>query len=130
MRMADGLEEVALECIRETDPHVPDQSPFGEGLIERGGYISYVDGKKVGGDARVTRKPRDFRVRGQGAAVAAGYSFPARFQEMGTVHQPARPFFAPVVARVVGSGAVVSAMKRAFAGSLAKKAGFLARTRR
>lgn len=131
LAMAEGLEAVALEVLSIADPNVPDAAPFGEGLIERGGHLTYVDGKKVGGDSRVNRKPRDFKVRGQGVAVAAGYTFPAKFNEIGTVHQPARPFLTPAVMSVVGNqGAVVGAMQRAFSTSLTSKARGLARLAR
>ena len=86
-------------------------------------WVSYVDGKKVGQDQPGIRKPRDFKVRGQGVAVAGGYSFPARFNEMGTVRQPARPFLGPALMAVVGDrGAVEDAMHRAFRQYLQKKA--------
>jgi hypothetical protein len=116
--MARGLERVAFEVLDRAD--VPDAPTFGEGLIGSGGWTSYVDGKKVGGT--VERKPKSFKVRGRGVSVAAGYPSPARFNEMGTVHQPARPFLAPAVVAVVGDGGVVQgAIKVALADVLGAK---------
>jgi hypothetical protein len=113
-----GLEQTAMEVLREVDP--PDQTPYGEGLVDRGGFISYVDGKRVGGDA--DGKPRQMRVRGQGIVVAVGFGFPAKFQEMGTENQPPRPFLTPVVMRVAGDeAAVAGAVRSAFGARMARR---------
>lgn len=113
-RMAGGMEWWAMEVLNRAK--VPDQPLIGQGLVERGGFISYVYGKRVGGDA--DRKPKTLRV-GKGTTVAVGYSFPARFNEMGTVHQPPRPFFLPAVVSVVGdSGVIYGALAEALKGQL------------
>jgi hypothetical protein len=118
--MAVGLETLAQEVLRVAD--VPDQPPYGVGLVDRGGVISFVDGKRVGGDRAVTRRPRDLMTR-KGTTVAVGFSFPAKFQEMGTENQPARPFLTPAVMRVVGSASVVeSALRTALADVLGRRA--------
>lgn len=93
---ADGLFELAKAIISGAD--VPDATPFGEGLVDQGGVIAYVDRKPVasystGADPTV-KKPRAARL-GPGVVIIAGYGFPGRFQESGTVHQPARPFLTP-----------------------------------
>lgn len=111
LAMAKGLEALAFRVLLETDP--PDATPYGEGLVDRGGFVSYVDGKRVGASQADARKPRAFRVRGQGASVAVGYGFPGRFQELGTERQPPRPFLSPAVMRVVGDEHVVGQALRA-----------------
>jgi len=109
--MVKGLEFLALEVLMRTKP--PDAPAYGEGLVDEGCIISYLDGKRVGGDA--DKKPKSLRA-GKGALVAVGFPFPARFQEMGTVNQPPRPFLTPVVMEVVGDAAtVIDALARGFA---------------
>lgn len=119
LAMARGFESLAFQVLRAV--HVPDAAPFGEGLVEGGAFITYVDGKRIGGDPDA-KKPRAFLVRGKGVGVAVGFGFPGRFQELGTVHQPPRPFLTPAVLDVVGDeGAVVGALRSAFASALQKK---------
>ena len=125
--IAEGLEALARMALAETRP--PDAAPFGVGLIEGGGTISYVDGKKVGGDA--DKKPRGMKVRGQGVAVGVGFGFPARFVETGTVRQPARPFLSPAVVDVTGDrGAVEGAIRGALAKALVGQSRRIARAQR
>jgi hypothetical protein len=94
---ADGIEEVLRTFVETAKP--PDATPFGEGLVTRGGWLVYDGSKKVAGgslEGIQPNKPRSFRVRGTaGIQGIAGFGFPARFQEAGTVHQPARPFGTP-----------------------------------
>lgn len=117
--LVEGLERLAEEAIDRTDP--PDAAPYGVGLVEGGGYISYLDGKKVGGTA--PKKPTGMRVRGQGAVVGLGFGFPGRFQETGTVNHPPQPFFAPTVVEAVGDrSAVEGAIRGALSRQLASKA--------
>jgi hypothetical protein len=122
--LAKGLELLAMEVLNTAK--VPDQPVIGEGLVEAGGFISYVDGKRIGGD--VQKKPKAMKVRGRGIVVGVGYDRPARFQEMGTVHQPPRPFLTPAVIAVTGNQAVVvDAIKTALDQHLTKKGAKLAR---
>lgn len=115
--LARGLESIALHILEKTKP--PDATPFGEGLVDAGCFISYMDGKRIGGDA--DKKPKAMRV-GKGAVVAVGYPFPARFQEWGTVRQPSRPFFTPAVIEVTGDrGLVEDAIRTALAAWLGKQ---------
>jgi hypothetical protein len=90
--LADGLGEVALRMLHATHP--PDETPFGEGLVDHGATAVWVNGKKIGGDAD---KPRALRLDKPGVTAIVGFGFPGRFQEVGTVHQPARPFLTPGV---------------------------------
>jgi len=94
--LADGLAAVAAEIVRIADP--PDATPFGEGLVTTGDTYVAVDGKKVAGGAS---KPRRLKVPKPGIVAVAGFGFPGRFQELGTIHQPARPFLTPAVQRVM-----------------------------
>lgn len=94
--LADGLLDVADQILAATHP--PDATPFGEGLVTSGGTYAAVNGKKIGGTAA---KPRGLRVQKPGVTVAVGFGFPGRFQEVGTIHQPARPFFTPAVNEVL-----------------------------
>lgn len=120
LAMAHGLETMAAQVLAETD--APDATPFGQGLVDRGGWVSYVDGKRVGASAGDVKKPRAMRVRGQGVSVGVGYGFPARFQEMGTERQPPRPFLTPVVQRVMGSERdVAEALRAALGKALTRK---------
>jgi len=94
--VADGAFELAKAIVAGAD--APDATPLGEGLVDQGGVIAYVDRKLVatystGADPTV-KKPRAAKL-GPGVVVIAGYGFPGRFQEGGTVNQPARPFLTP-----------------------------------
>ncbi len=98
--MADGLLALADAVIAATK--VPDAAPYGEGLIEEGGTVAYVLGKKVGGTAS---KPKAMKVKSMGVAVAGGFPFPARLQELGTINQPARAFLTPALMATVPDAA-------------------------
>ena len=125
--LVTGLEALANEALARTKAPVAkagEEDQYSP-LSEQKGVISYLDGKRVGGDMSI-KKPKDFTVRGKGASVGVGFGFPARFNEMGTAHQPARPFFTPPVMETVGNeGVVVGAMKAAFGKFLAKKSRML-----
>lgn len=95
LAVADGLLAVGEEIVAAAHP--PDAAPFGEGLVTRGAAAVWVEGRKVGGQAE---KPRSVKVRQYAIVGVAGFGFPARFQEIGTVHQPARPFLAPAKGQV------------------------------
>jgi len=102
LAVADGLAEFGKAVIE--DAHPPDAAPYGEGLVTRGGVLMYLAGRKVSGwsqDGRQPRPPRAARVTGQKIIGVAGFGFPARFQERGTVRQPARPFLWPAVGRMM-----------------------------
>lgn len=92
-----GLLAVAEEALARAD--VPDQPPYGEGLIETGAAGAWLDGVKVGGEADVPDGEST-----DGIVGYVGYGFPAHFQENGTVNQPARPFLTPAVDSATGDG--------------------------
>lgn len=103
--LADGVAVFLEACAQEASGRAPDATPQGVGLVDAWGWMVYVNGKKVAdgsGDGTVVKPPRDLRIsRTAGIAGAIGFGFPARFQEIGTAHQPARPFLSPAVMSVV-----------------------------
>lgn len=106
----DGLVAFAKTVI--AGAHPPDRTPYGEGLVDRGGVIGYVDGKKVSDttiNGEAIKKPRGVSTPKGAVVVIAGWGFPARFQEFGTVRQPARPFLTPVKEQVTPRGADIAA---------------------
>lgn len=116
---ADALFEVAKEVLSVFNPW--DAPPFGRGLPERKGAIAYFGSKKVGAtqiEGRDVAKPRSLRVRAGESAVAVGIGFPARFNELGTVDQAARPRLTPAVAQVAPNAEVIisASIKKRLAG--------------
>lgn len=104
LALAEGIEEVARTIVETAEP--PDATPYGVGLVDSGGWAVYAGSKKVGGgslDGTQPNKPRAFKPLPTGITGIAGFGFPARFQETGTVSQPARPFLWPSAMRVAGS---------------------------
>jgi len=93
--IADGIVDLGRAVIEAGDP--PDAAPYGQGLVTRGGVLVYYNGGKVAGwgeDGRQPKKPRSFKVAAmRGITAAIGWGFPGRFQEFGTVHHGAQPFF-------------------------------------
>ena len=73
--------------------HPPDDPLTAE--VIQGGAVGYIDGRKIGGQATKPSSERGLKQRG--IVAFFGFGFPARFQEIGTVHQPARPFLWPAV---------------------------------
>lgn len=113
--VADGVEEVTRTIVETATP--PDATPYGVGLVDAGGWIVYVGGKKVGGGSlggRQPKKPRSVRVPSSGIIGIAGFGFPGRFQEGGTSHHAAQPFLTPAAERVVPHAPEImrDAMKR------------------
>lgn len=96
-KFVDGMAEIGAHVIEVARPHVPDAPPIGKGLIETGDWAVFADARKVAGTAA---KPRR-EVPKQGVTLLAGYGWPARFQEEGTIHQPARPFVTPAFLEVM-----------------------------
>jgi hypothetical protein len=102
LALANGIEEVVRTIVEVADP--PDAEPFGVGLVTRGGWLVYNGSKKVAGgslDGRQPKKPRAFRVAAtEGITAIAGWGFPARFQETGTINHAAQPFGTPSMLEV------------------------------
>jgi hypothetical protein len=97
---ADGMAAIGELVIGITRP--PDATPFGEGLVTTGDWGVWTGGRKTHGTAT---KPRAAKLARGGITLVAGWGFPARFQEMGTVHQPARPFYTPRIIEVLPDAA-------------------------
>jgi HK97 gp10 family phage protein len=110
LALADGVEAIARTIVETADP--PDATPFGVGLVTQGGWAVYSGSKKVAGGSlggAQPQKPRAFRTVPGAITGFAGFGFPGRFQETGTVHQPARPFFTPAVLAVKARAAEIMA---------------------
>lgn len=102
----DGLLAVAEEVIETARP--PDAPPYGQGLLQGGGTLAYLGNKKVGGqmqDGRNVSKPRSLRLRDM--VAIAGWGFPGRFVELGTVDTSAQPFLTRSVSIVEPQADVV-----------------------
>jgi hypothetical protein len=99
---ADGVFEVGKAIVENADP--PDATPFGQGLVTSGGVLAYHGSKMVGAwslSGKKPKKPRKVKVSAEQGNVYAivGFSFPGRFQEVGTVHHGAQPFLTPAVSQ-------------------------------
>jgi len=94
LAIGDGILEVGKTVAKEADP--PDATPYGVGLVTRGGVLVYDGNRKVGGwgiDGKQPRKPRGWSLGFGGINAAIGFGFPGRFQEFGTVKMSPQPFF-------------------------------------
>jgi hypothetical protein len=100
LAIADGLYALAMEIGEEAARRAPDAPAYGQGLPLNWGANAWALGKKVAGDPKV-QKPRAMRLDRNAAQAVVGFGFPARFNETGTVNQPARPFFGPVAIAAV-----------------------------
>lgn len=89
----DGMEQIGIDLIARTEPL--DDPTTQEKII--GDWGIWVDGKKVAGTAT---KPRRENVK-SGITLLAGFPFPMRFGEMGTIDQPSRPRFSPTLSEVI-----------------------------
>lgn len=96
LAIGDGVLEVANRIIEIARP--PDAEPYGVGLVTSGAAGAWIDGKKIGGKAQ---KPRRERLPKPGIVALAGWGFPARFQEIGTIYHDAQPFAWPAALRVI-----------------------------
>lgn len=119
LAVADGLLEHAEAIVEAANP--PDAPPYGKGLVESGGAAVWAGKKKVGGGktrGKAVAKPRAVRLQADVITAVGGFGFPARFQEMGTSRQPARPFLSPVFLGMApdAGGAIRSAVARHGAG--------------
>jgi hypothetical protein len=99
--VAHGVLEVVKTIVEETTP--PDETPYGQGLVDHGGWGVLVDGGVIesGSLSGVQpTMPHGLDVPPDTVLGVAGFSFPGRFQEVGTSHQPARPFFWTTALRI------------------------------
>jgi len=104
LAVADGVFEAARTIIELAAQRAPDSPydpyPAGEGLPKQGGVLVYVANKKTHGwsiRGDQPKKPRAVRdsTKAHSVVAVAGFGFPARFNELGTIRQRARPFLAP-----------------------------------
>jgi hypothetical protein len=101
--LADGMFAIGQQILANTHP--PDDPPYGQGLVEGGGAVVWVDGKKVAGTTiggRQVAKPRAVRLPKPGIVLVVGYGFPGRFVHNGTIHNVPNPFLARSVFGMVG----------------------------
>lgn len=111
--LVDGLAVIGAAVIAKTTP--PDAEPFGKGLVTTGDWGVWAGTRKVAGTAT---KPKSIRLPKTGATLIVGYGFPGRFQELGTVKQPARPFLTPAMLEELPGveDALKAPVRRALAG--------------
>lgn len=107
--IADGMTEVSRIIVEQASADAPDSPldpyPLGEGLPKQGGLLTYVgkdkvDGWSIRGPQPV--KPRAVRPLLDPLSVTtiAGFGFPARLAEIGTVDTPSQPFLRPAFDRI------------------------------
>lgn len=87
--------------------HDPGSEPAGVGLglVQGGGAVVWVGKKKVDGTligGKQIKKPRALKLLPGWITAIAGFGFPARFVELGTIDTPAEPFLSPAGAEVAG----------------------------
>ncbi len=90
--LADGVARLGDAIVGTAD--VPDAEPYGKGLVTRGGFVVFLNGVQVAGTA--SRPTREW-LAASGVTAFVGWGFPGRFQELGTVNQPPRPFVMPAM---------------------------------
>lgn len=120
LAVGDGAHAVGMEYLKVA--RVPDAPPYGEGIVQSGGTLTYVGSKKIAGfgvDGRQPRKPRAMRTpKTGGIAMAAGWGFPARLVFTGTVDTPAHGW--PIAALNIITPRIPSIIKRAAAYRIAR----------
>lgn len=97
-----GVYEWAADVVEDAADNAPDATPYGVGIVTGGGVVAYANGRKIGSWAAEGEPdtPRELGSTGRGEiAVAGGFRFPARFQELGTVRHGAQPFLSPALSR-------------------------------
>ncbi len=104
---ADGLAGLARDIINAAASNAPDATPYGVGLVTGGGLVAYANGVQIGSWAErgTADTPRELRRTSDGVAIAAGFRFPARFQELGTIHHGSQPFLSPALSRLAPKAA-------------------------
>jgi hypothetical protein len=103
LAMADALFDLAKQIVEGA--RVPDAPPIGEGLLQGGGALAYIDSKKVAqsstGNPTAVKKPRAAKLRKGTVTAIGGFGFPARFVEEGTVRMAGHPFLTPALLSMV-----------------------------
>ena len=120
---ADGLFEIAQNIVNGANPPDSPRQPYpiGKGLPEQGGAAAWIGKRKVNNasrDGSSVAKPRSLVLNEGQATAIAGFGFPARFVELGTVDTHAEPFLTPSAMREVPDGEAVlsAAMNRRLRG--------------
>jgi hypothetical protein len=106
--VADGLFAAGQVIIERASANAPDYPyptkvfPYGlgEGLPRQGGVLVYVGNKKTHGwslRGDQPKKPRAVRASTKAHSIVAvvGFGHPARWNELGSIHNTAHPFLAP-----------------------------------
>lgn len=102
--IGDGVFEALKGIIERAGANAPDSPydpyPEGEGLPKQGGVLVYIGNKKTHGwsiRGDQPKKPRSARLATKQHSVVglAGFGFPGRFAERGTIRTPAQPFLEP-----------------------------------
>jgi hypothetical protein len=96
---ADGGQRAGELVLELAAPNVPDQEPFGRGLVRSGKAVTYVDGKKVAGTGSA---PRGASGALGTISTVVGYGFPGRFQELGTINHAPQAFLTPAMSSATG----------------------------
>lgn len=134
LAVADGVFAIAKRVVQVATAHVPDDprvkvrvttaggklrfehdagsepGGVGLGLVQGGGAIVWVGKKKVDGTligGRQIKKPRALRLMAGWITAIAGFGFPGRFVELGTIDTPAEPFLSPAMVEVAGEAAAI-----------------------
>lgn len=121
LAVADGLNDVAESIVRAARPPDSPYDPYptGEGLPRQGGWGTWVNGGKIAGGSLKGDQPKKPRgMANRGIEAVAGWGFPARLVELGTIRTHARPFLTEAVNQTLpGAEVVISkAVKRRLAG--------------
>lgn len=106
--VADGLFAIAMRIGEVAAAAAPDAPELNYGLPENWGAGAWANGKLIDGfgatSGEAFSKPRGTGpVPKVGAAAVIGFGFPGRFNELGTVNQPARPFLGPAALHMASS---------------------------
>ena len=101
---ADGLVDLARDVLEDAAANAPDATPYGVGLVTGAGLVGYANGRQIASWAErgSADTPRALKGTTRGEiAVAGGFRFPARLQELGTIRHGAQPFLSPALSRKV-----------------------------
>ena len=112
--LADGMQAIGERIVKSARPpsDVGTETPAEAAeekaerrppLTKNGGAATWVNGRKVAGfglDGKQPGKPRSAKLAKPGITMIAGFGFPGRFHETGTIRQSAHPFLSPAAAEV------------------------------